>query len=72
MTAKVRNHRPPYAAQIAASSWQIVIPISGKLAPLVVKAHCFRSKNEAEQWLFGAAGQALVAYSQEHRTLPSR
>jgi hypothetical protein len=68
--SKPRIHGPPYVASLVGNTWQIVIPISGKLSPLVMSKQRFASKREAEEWLSSAAGQTVVSFAHEHRALP--
>jgi hypothetical protein len=64
-------HPPPYAGEVAANIWRIIIPITGKLTPITLLSRDFRSKTEAEEWLASDAGQTLVTYVCENRALPS-
>jgi hypothetical protein len=66
---KVRTHRPAYTADLNGRSWEIVIPVSGRLAPLVYFAN-FPSRELANQWLNSGAGQQFVCAAQEARRLP--
>lgn len=66
---KLRQHNPAYAMQVLAKGWQIVIPISGRLAPIVWQGG-FSSKQAANQWLSSVVGRAFVAKVQSERRLP--
>jgi hypothetical protein len=70
MAGKVRIHGLPYAAQFVGNSWHIVVPISGRLAPMVLRSKAFQSQNEAGEWLKSEAGRELVARVQVNRSLP--
>ena len=65
---KPRQHNPAYATQVLAKGWQIVIPISGKLAPIVWQEG-FPSKQAADQWLSSKFGREFVAKVQSERRL---
>lgn len=65
-----RSHGPPYAASLVGDTWQIVIPVSGKLSPLVMSRQRFGSRREAEEWLANSAGRAVVLFAHEHQALP--
>ena len=70
MTCKARIHGMPYVTQLAGNSWHIVIPISGRLAPIILRCIEFDSQIAAEEWLQGDAGRELVKHVQVKRALP--
>jgi hypothetical protein len=65
---KPREHGAAYAAHLGGSGWQIVIPISGRLSPLVLRSN-FPSKTAALEWLTSDAGGAFVSQAQRRRSL---
>jgi hypothetical protein len=67
---RYRHHNPAYAARLRARSWQVVIPILGKLSPLVWYSD-FRTKEAADEWLVSEAGRLFVASAQAERRLPA-
>ena len=71
MAKRTAIHTPPYAGQLVANRWHIIIPLSGRLTAFTLRSHEFYSKNAAEEWLAGDAGRALVTYVHENRKLPS-
>ena len=64
-----KQHRPAYPAELAEPFWQIVIPISGKLSPLVWKAN-FPTQELASVWLASEFGRRFVAATQTAGRLP--
>jgi O-methyltransferase involved in polyketide biosynthesis/acyl-coenzyme A thioesterase PaaI-like protein len=71
LTLTSAPHNPPYAARLSDENWQIVIPICGRLAPLVWNAN-FVSRQVAEEWLGSEAGRRYVESVQERRRLPEQ
>jgi hypothetical protein len=67
---KSQYQAKPYAANLRDSFWQIVIPVSGKLSPLVWNAD-FKTKLHAESWIDSEDGQAFVAETRASRRLPA-
>lgn len=54
---------PVYVVDIENDDWRVVIPIYGKLSPVLHKAS-FGTRVEAEACLSGADGQSTVAHLQ--------
>jgi hypothetical protein len=62
-------HRPAYACDLRETAWQVVVPIAGRLAPLVWPAR-FPNRSAAETWLQSEPGRSVVARIQADRRLP--
>ncbi len=60
----------PYAANLRATLWQIVIPIGGRLSPLVWNSN-FATKKDAELWLDSDVGRDFVTETRSNRRLPA-
>ena len=69
--AAQRVHRPAYPADLNGRSWEIVIPVSGKLAPLVYFAN-FPSRESADRWLNSYPGRQFIIAAQNMRRLPEQ
>ena len=59
MARRTASASPAYIVDIDDDDWRVVIPIYGKLTPVLHKAR-FETRDEAETWLSGADGQSLV------------
>jgi len=63
MARRTASSSPAYVVDIDDDDWRVVIPIYGKLSPVLHK-ESFETRVEAEQWLTGADGQSMVAQIQ--------
>jgi len=63
MARRTASSSPAYVVDIDDDDWRVVIPIYGKLSPVLHK-ESFETRGEAEAWLSGVDGQSLVAQLQ--------
>jgi hypothetical protein len=59
-----RNCGKAYAANLHGSLWDIVIPNTGKLSPLLFKAR-FESRDAGDKWFASNEGSHLIRSIQE-------
>lgn len=63
MARRTASESPAYVVDIDDDDWRVVIPIYGKLSPVLHKVS-FETRVEAEAWLSGTDGQSMVAHFQ--------
>jgi len=63
MARRTASVSPAYVLDIDDDDWRVVIPIYGKLNPVLHRVS-FETRAEAEEWLSGTDGQMMVAQLQ--------